>query len=72
MDLRKSYQEVIELKPSTDKSTGNIYRKDNVIQAWWRTDVLGRVLKNGRETWTFPCEEDAKEAFWDLGQRFNE
>ena len=72
MDIRKSYQELITLRPKSDKSSGVIYRKDNVIQAWWTTDVLGRVLKQGRETWHFPNEEDAKEAFWDLGQRFNE
>jgi len=72
MDLRKSYQEVITLRPKTDKSTGCLYRKDNIIQAWWKTDVLGRVLKTGRETWIFPNEEDAKETFFELGQKFNE
>jgi len=72
MDLRKTYQEAIELKGQTDRSTGWLYRKQNVIQAWWQTDVLGRVLKNGRETWTFPTVQEAKETFWELGQRMNE
>jgi len=72
MDLRKSYQEAIELKGQTDRSTGWLYRKQNVIQAWWQTDVLGRVLKNGRETWTFRTVQEAKETFWELGQRMNE
>ena len=72
MDLRKTYQEAIELKGQTDRSTGWLYRKQNVIQAWWQTDVLGRVLKNGRETWTFRTVQEAKETFWELGQRMNE
>lgn len=72
VDLRKNYDEVVKVNSKTDKSKGTLYRKGNVVQMWWDTDVLGRKQKQGNETWTNPDEKQAKRNFKDMKVRFSE
>jgi len=72
VDLRKNYDEVVKINSKTEKSKGTLYRKGNIVQMWWDTDVLGRKQKNGKETWVAPSSKEAKENFKDMKIRFNE
>ncbi|GAH61055.1 unnamed protein product, partial [marine sediment metagenome] len=49
IDLRGDYDEIAHVRE------GILYRKGNIVQVWWD--------KWGKETWTAPGEEQAKENF---------
>ena len=68
----KSYDKKANIKSISNKSSGILYQKGVIVQAHWKYDVLGRELKNGIETWTFPTKMDAREGFDDMRDRFNE
>lgn len=70
-DLRKDYDEKAVIKAKSDKSTGTLYRKGNIVQMWWKSDSLGRSA-NRPETWTMPDEKQAKESFKNNKKDFSE
>ena len=73
MDLRTSFERHSPIISKSDLSTGNLYLRDRVVQAWWKNDVLGRPMKKfTRETWIFPDKKQAAEGFTDMAERFNE
>lgn len=72
-DLRDNHD---ESSPLPD-GNGKVYRKGLTVQCWYDHDTLGRPFDNspqaaatlcgsGRETWTFPDEEQAKRCYGDL------
>lgn len=70
IDLSKDYDESAVVKPkSGDKSSGTLYRKGKVVQMHWKTDMLGRVMRKP-ETWSAPTEDQAKENFEDMIERW--
>jgi hypothetical protein len=70
-DIRKDYDDMVQIKSKSDKSTGTLYLKGKIVQMWWKTDALGRKT-NKPETWNSPSENAAKENFKDMKERFNE
>jgi len=70
-DLRKDYDEKVVIKAKSDKSTGTLYRKGNIVQMWWKTDSLGRK-SNKPETFTMPDEKQAKKSFKNNKEDWNE
>jgi hypothetical protein len=69
-DLSKDFDEKAVIKPhSGDKSSGTLYRKGKVVQMHWKTDMLGRSMRKP-ETWTSPTEEQAKDNFEDMRDRW--
>jgi hypothetical protein len=69
-DLRKNHQQSANLPDGN----GKVYLKGLKVQCWYEHDVLGRPFDNssvgsrgprgnGRETWTFPDQQQAKACF---------
>ncbi|MBA7696186.1 hypothetical protein ES703_104829 [subsurface metagenome] len=56
IDLRGDYDEIAHVKD------GILYRKGNIVQVWWD--------KWGKETWTGPSEEQARENFNAMKERW--
>jgi len=56
IDLRSDYDEIAHVKD------GILYRKGNIVQVWWD--------KWGKETWIGPSEEQARENFNTMKERW--
>jgi len=57
IDLRGDYDEIAHVKD------GILYRKGNIVQVWWD--------KWGKETWTGPSKEQARENFNAMKERWS-
>ncbi|MBU0778173.1 hypothetical protein KKF82_07935 [Patescibacteria group bacterium] len=57
IDIRGDYDEIAHVKD------GILYRKGNIVQVWWD--------KWGKETWTGPSEEEARENFNAMKERWS-
>lgn len=65
VDLRTAYDD------RTNLTNGVIYRKGNIVQAWWSKNVLGETLKEPLcETWTLPDERQGQLSFQRLVERW--